>query len=75
MAANMIKRFIVKPFYEIVELDHAMKKMITAGKGTDEIRAVAVKNGAMFLADSLRELVAKGVTSLDEYKRIIYTVT
>lgn len=61
--------------YEIVELDHAMKKMITAGKGTDEIRAVAVKNGAKFLADSLRELVHKGITSLDEYKRIIYTVT
>lgn len=61
--------------YEIVELNHEMKKMVTAGAGSDEIRKVARANGSVFLADSLRELVEKGVTSLDEYKRIIYTVS
>lgn len=61
--------------YEIVELDHTIRKMITNGNSMDEIREVARKNGSEFLADNLRELVQKGITSLDEFKRIIYTVS
>lgn len=61
--------------YEIVELDHTIRKMISAGAPVDEIRKVAAANGAEFLADNLRQLVAKGVTSMDEYNRIIYTVS
>ncbi len=61
--------------YEIVELDHEIRKMISTGASVDEIRRVAAANGAEFLADNLRELVRKGVTSLDEYNRIIYTVS
>lgn len=61
--------------YEIVELDHTIRKMISSGAPVDEIRKVAAANGAEFLADNLRQLVAKGVTSMDEYNRIIYTVS
>lgn len=61
--------------YEIVELDHSIRKMISSGAPVDEIRKVAAANGAEFLADNLRQLVAKGVTSMDEYNRIIYTVS
>ena len=61
--------------YEIVELDHQIRKMISSGAPVDEIRKVAAANGAEFLADNLRELVRKGVTSMDEYNRIIYTVS
>lgn len=61
--------------YEIVELDHTIRKMISSGAPVDEIRKVAAANGAEFLADNLRQLIAKGVTSMDEYNRIIYTVS
>lgn len=61
--------------YEIVELDHSIRKMISSGAPVDEIRKVAAANGAEFLTDNLRQLVAKGVTSMDEYNRIIYTVS
>lgn len=61
--------------YEIVELDHQIRKMISSGAPVDEIRKVAAANGAEFLADNLRELVRRGVTSMDEFNRIIYTVS
>lgn len=49
--------------------------MITAGAPVDDIKRVASENGAEFLSDNLRELVRRGVTSLDEFNRIIYTVS
>lgn len=60
--------------YEIVEMDHRIRKMISAETPIDDVRRAAAENGAEFLADSLRELVRKGITSMDEYNRIIYTV-
>ena len=60
--------------YEIVEMDHRIRKMISAETPIDDVRRAAAENGAEFLADSLRELVRKGITSLDEFNRIIYTV-
>ena len=61
--------------YEIVELDHRIRKMITTGAPVEDIKRVAIENGAEFLADNLRELVKRGVTSMDEFNRIIYTVS
>ena len=60
--------------HEIVELDHKVRKMISANAPVEEIRKVAKENGSEFLSDNLRELVRRGITSLDEYNRIIYTV-
>lgn len=60
--------------YEIVEMDHRIRKMISAETPIDDVRRAAAENGAEFLADSLRELVRKGITSMDEFNRIIYTV-
>lgn len=61
--------------YEIVELDHRIRKMITTGAPVEDIKRVATENGAEFLADNLRELVKRGVTSMNEFNRIIYTVS
>ena len=61
--------------YEIVELDHRIRKMISSGAPVEDIKQVAAENGAEFLADNLRELVRRGVTSMDEFNRIIYTVS
>lgn len=60
--------------YEIVEMDHRIRKMISSETPIDDVRRAAAENGAEFLADSLRELVRKGITSMDEFNRIIYTV-
>ena len=61
--------------YEIVELDHRIRKMISTNAPVEDIKRVAAENGAEFLSDNLRELVRRGVTSMDEFNRIIYTVS
>lgn len=60
--------------YEIVELDNHIKRMITEGKTTDEIKQYARENGIPFLADSLKVLLAEGTTALTEYYRLIYSI-
>lgn len=60
--------------YEILELDHKIKALIMKNAPLDEIKEVAIENGTEFLASNLRELVRSGVTSMDEYERLIYTV-
>ena len=67
-------RIAIYEIYEIVEMDHRIRKMISAETPIDDVRRAAAENGAEFLADSLRELVRKGITSMDEFNRIIYTV-
>ena len=49
--------------------------MISTNAPVEDIKRVAAENGAEFLADNLRELVRRGVTSMDEFNRIIYTVS
>lgn len=60
--------------YEIVEISNRMKTLITKRAGSDELRQEAIKQGAVFLSNSLHDLVKEGITSLEEYKRIVYTV-
>lgn len=60
--------------YEIVEISNKMKALITKRAGSDELRQEAIKQGAVFLSNSLHDLVKEGITSLEEYKRIVYTV-
>ena len=61
--------------YEIVEIDHNIRKMISDGAPNEDIKDYARAHGAHFLADNLLELVEKGVTSMSEYQRLIYTVS
>ena len=61
--------------YEIVELDHRIRKLITKGEPVEDIKRVITENGAEVLADNLRELAKRGVTSMDEFNRIISTVS
>lgn len=60
--------------YEIVEISNRMKTLITKRAGSDELRQEAIKQGSVFLSNSLHDLVKEGITSLEEYKRIVYTV-
>lgn len=58
--------------YEIVEISNKMKTLITKRADSEEIKQEAIKQGSVFLADSLHNLVAEGITSISEFKRIIY---
>ena len=60
--------------YEILELDHKIKAMVMKNAPLDEIREQAVANGTEFLEKNLHDLVVKGVTSMEEFERLIYTV-
>ena len=61
--------------HEVLELDHRIKALIMQNAPLSEIKKVAIENGTEFLADNLRELVKNGITSMDEYQRLIYTVS
>ena len=61
--------------HEVIEIDHVVKKMIADNKPIDNIYQYMqdvrkMKN----LRDSMRELVAEGVTSFEEFVRITYNV-
>jgi Type II secretory pathway, ATPase PulE/Tfp pilus assembly pathway, ATPase PilB len=60
--------------YEIIEIDNELKRMISEGKTTDELRDFARSHGATFLADSIRTLIKNGTTSISEYYRLIYSI-
>ncbi len=61
--------------YEIVEMTNKIRSMVTKSAAADDLRSEATKQGAVFLSDSLSKLVKSGITSMDEYKKIIYTVS
>ena len=50
----------VSRYNEIVEMDHRIRKMISAETPIDDVRRAAAENGAEFLADSLPRAGEKG---------------
>lgn len=58
--------------YEIMEIERELRNYIMINKSTDEIRDQAIKNGMKTLKDSCRELVLKGVTTIDELARLAF---
>lgn len=60
--------------YEIIEIDSDLRRMISEGHTTEEIRDFAKDHGATFLADSIKTLIKNGVTGISEYYRLIYSI-
>lgn len=60
--------------YEIIEINSDLRRMISEGHTTEEIRDFAKEHGATFLADSIKTLIANGTTSINEYYRLIYSI-
>jgi type IV pilus assembly protein PilB len=52
--------------YEVMPMSGALRKLVMQGSGTDEIRALAVKEGMLTLRDDGLRKVEKGVTTLEE---------
>lgn len=56
--------------YEIMEITREHREAINAGENADFIRDISVKNGMTTLRDECRELVIKGITTIDELATI-----
>jgi type II secretory ATPase GspE/PulE/Tfp pilus assembly ATPase PilB-like protein len=56
---------------EIMEIDDAISSMILRGAGAREIELHAVEHGMTPLTDAAIARVRAGITSLDEYARVI----
>lgn len=53
--------------HEIMLLTTTLKRAITEGKSTDDVRALAVKEGMIPMKENVRIDVLKGLTSYEEY--------
>lgn len=61
-----------KPIFEVMPLRTAeMRQLIMSSAGTDEVSALAVKEGMVPLREAALDMVAKGETSLQEALKII----
>ena len=61
----------VSAFYEVMEIDDDLKKVILGGGSSDEIEEVASKNGMVTILENGIEKALSGVTSLEEVIRVI----
>ena len=59
--------------FEILLIDRALRRLILAHADRDAILEAASQNGFISLADRCRELVAEGVTSVEEAARTIHS--
>ena len=62
------------PVFEVMYIDHDIRRLIDTKATTDEIKETAIKNGMKTLFGSAVDLVLNGTTSLEEVLRIGYTV-
>lgn len=57
--------------YEILQLDEDLKEMVTMGDSLLKIKRAAKEKGMRELSKSAEKKVEKGVTTIEEYERII----
>lgn len=60
--------------HEIIVVTPDLKQMINGGAQAEEIREYAKANGTILLQDNMRELIREGVTTIDEYVKITYSI-
>ncbi|KAB3527702.1 type II secretion system protein GspE [Alkaliphilus serpentinus] len=60
--------------HEVMAISKGIRALIDRGASIDEIRDEAEKNGMTTLKDSCRELVLKGVTSIEELLKVAYSL-
>ncbi len=59
---------------EIMKITGTIRKLVDQDATTDEIRQAALEEGMVSLRDNCRELVLKGVTTVEEMLRVAYTI-
>lgn len=60
--------------HEIMTANKEIRTAINENENTDEIREKAIENGMVILKENCKELVLKGITTVDEFVRTTYTM-
>lgn len=60
--------------HEVLTINNELKSLIEGHASVNEIKTAAIKNGMIELAENCKELVLEGVTTVEEYSRVIYTM-
>src|SRR5690606_7811073 len=60
--------------HEIMLINEDMRRLITEGKGLDELKNMALNSGMITLLDNSINLALEGVTSLDEILKANFTL-
>jgi type IV pilus assembly protein PilB len=58
--------------YEIMEVSRGHKEAILSSKSSDEIRDLSIQNGMKTLGISCKQMVVKGITTVEELVKIAY---
>jgi len=58
--------------FEILTIEDNIKELILSGASLKEIKQQAIENGMKLMEESAVEKVIKGVTTIDEIKRVIF---
>jgi type IV pilus assembly protein PilB len=58
--------------HEVMKVDQNMRNIVYKGGSTDELCEEAVRNGMSTLKDNCRQLVLRGITSVEEYSQVVY---
>ncbi len=60
--------------YEIMKLDHGIRKMIINDVDPSEVKKYMRQHGMKSLSENCRDLLVKGITTYEEYLRISYSL-
>ena len=60
--------------HEVVIMTKAMRALLERRAGEDEMRALAVSEGTLMLADSAAALVLEGITTVAEMSKVTYSI-
>lgn len=58
--------------HEVLHLDSKLRSIIEKGGNAEELRAVALKDGMVPLFENCKQLVLKGVTTINEMVKTVY---
>ncbi|MBR6255298.1 MAG: type II/IV secretion system protein, partial [Clostridiales bacterium] len=60
--------------HEVVIMTKAMRALLERRAGEDEMRALAISEGTLMLADSAAQLVLEGITTVQEMSKVTYSI-
>ena len=60
--------------HEVVIMTKAMRALLERRAAEDEMRALAISEGTLMLADSAAQLVLEGITTVQEMSKVTYSI-
>jgi type IV pilus assembly protein PilB len=60
--------------HEIMLINKNMRTLIDSRASTDEIRKAAIEQGMVTLKENCKQLILKGITTVDELVKVAYSL-